>query len=182
MYNFKILEKELKKASEWFSSEIVSLRTGRANPALVEHIKVNSYGSDMPIEHIAAVSVEDARTILIKPWDKSNVQPIESAIRASNLGLQPVVDQENIRIILPELTEERRTSLKKILREKLEDAKVTARQARDEVWSDIQEQERAGTISEDDKFRLKDDMQEIVDKAIKSLDEIADKKESEINS
>lgn len=182
MYDFKELDEELKKASEWFSAEIVSLRTGRANPSLVEHITIDSYGSQSPIEHIAAISVEDARTLLIKPWDKSNIKLIESAIRASNLGLQPVVDRENIRIILPELTEERRISLTKVLKEKLEDAKITVRQARDETWGDIQKKEKGGEMPEDDKFRLKDDMQEKIDGAIKSLDDIASKKEEEINS
>ncbi|MBI5046012.1 MAG: ribosome recycling factor [Candidatus Niyogibacteria bacterium] len=107
-YDFLNFEQEIKKAVEWFTHEIVSLRTGRANPALVEDLEIESYGSKMPLKHIAAINVEDARTLGIKPWDKNNIQPIESAVRSSNLGLQPIVDKDMIRIILPELTAERR--------------------------------------------------------------------------
>lgn len=179
-YDFLNFEQEIKKAVEWFVHEIVSLRTGRANPALVEDIEIESYGSKMPLKHVAAISVEDARTLSIKPWDKSNIQPIESAVRSSNLGIQPIVDKDIIRIILPELTEERRISLKKMLKEKLEQAKVSARRARDDSWNDIQAKEREGAISEDDKFRLKDALQNKIDEAYKKLEEISAKKEVEI--
>lgn len=147
----------------------------------MEDLEIDSYGSKMPLKHLAAISTEDARTLNIKPWDKNNIQAIELAVRSSNLGLQPLVDQDIIRIIIPELTEERRGALKKMLKEKLEQAKVSVRRARDEVWSKIQEKERAGEISEDEKFRLKDKMQEKIDAAFKKLEEIADKKEKEIS-
>ncbi len=179
-YDFLNFEQEIKKAVEWFVHEIVSLRTGRANPALVEDLEIESYGSKMPLKHVAAISVEDARTLSIKPWDKSNIQSIESAVRSSNLGIQPIVDKDIVRIILPELTEERRTTLKKMLKEKLEQAKVSARRARDDSWNDIQAKEREGVISEDDKFRLKDALQNKIDEAYKKLEEIAAKKEIEI--
>ncbi|MEK7646943.1 MAG: ribosome recycling factor [Patescibacteria group bacterium] len=179
-YDFLNFEQEIKKAVEWFTHEIMSLRTGRANPALVEDLEIESYGSKMPLKHMAAISVEDARTLSIKPWDKSNIQPIESAVRSSNLGIQPIVDKDIVRIILPELTAERRTTLKKMLKEKLEQAKVSARRARDDAWNDIQEKEREGGISEDDKFRLKDALQNKIDEAYKKLEEISAKKEIEI--
>jgi len=181
MDNFSKLDIEIQKAIHWFGNEIVSLRTGRANPALVENLEVDSYGSKMPLKHLAAISAEDARALSIKPWDKNNIQAIESAIRSSGLGFQPLVDQDIVRIIVPELTEERRGALKKMLKEKSEQAKVSVRRARDEVWGEIQKKERAAEISEDEKFRLKDKMQEKIDAAFKKLEEIADKKEKEIS-
>lgn len=179
MDNFLKLDIETKKAIDWFSHEIVSLRTGRANPALVEDLEIDSYGFKTPLKHLAAISVEDARTLIIKPWDKNNISAIELAVRSSSLGLQPLVDQDIVRIIIPELTEERRQTLKKMLKEKLEQAKVSVRRTRDEAWSEIQKKERAAEISEDDKFRFKDKMQEKIDEAFKKLEETAGKKESE---
>ncbi|MEK7133259.1 MAG: ribosome recycling factor [Patescibacteria group bacterium] len=179
MINFSKLDIETKKAIDWFNYEIISLRTGRANPALVENLEINSYGSKMPLKNLAAISAEDAHTLSVKPWDKNNIQAIELAVRSSSLGLQPLVDQDVIRIIIPELTEERRLALKKLLNEKLEQAKVSVRRARDETWNEIQKKERAGEIGEDDKFRLKDKMQEKIDETFKKLEETAGKKESE---
>ncbi|MEK7596433.1 MAG: ribosome recycling factor [Patescibacteria group bacterium] len=182
MDNFSKLDIEIKKAIDWFGHEIISLRTGRANPALVEDLEIDSYGFKAPLKHIAAISAEDARTLIIKPWDKNNVPAIESAVRSSGLNLQPLADKDIVRIIIPELTEERRQTLKKLLKEKLEQAKVSVRRARDEAWSEIQKKERAAEISEDDKFRLKDKMQEKIDEAFKKLEETAGKKEKEITA
>ena len=181
-YDFSRIKSKTEETKNWFKTEISSLRTGRANPAVVENILVDSYGSKMPLKHVAAISVDDARTLRVTPWDASILKNIESAVSASNLGIQPIADKQSIRITLPELSEERRNSLLKILREKLEEARITMRKERDEVWKDIQEKERNGEIPEDDKFRFKDELQKIIDRGVEELEEIAGKKEQEIKS
>lgn len=160
--------------------ETSSLRTGRATPALVENIMVDSYGTRVPLKHVASIAAEDARTIRITPWDTGVLKNIEYSISASNLGIQPIADNQSIRISLPELTEERRKSLIKLLNEKLEEARVSLKLKREEEWKDIQEKERAGEISEDDKFRYKEELQKIIDKVSTDLEEIAKNKEKEI--
>lgn len=179
-YNFSSLQVKSNEIKNWFKNETASLRANRATPALVENILIDSYGSKMPLKHVASINVEDAKTLRVTPWDISVLKNIESGISFSNLGIQPIIDKHSVRLILPELSEERRKSLIKILGEKLEEAKISLRLERDEVWKDIQEKERAGEIPEDDKYRLKDKMQEIIDKTGKELEEIAEKKEQEI--
>ena len=129
-----------------FKQEIGALSAGRANPAMVENLLVDSYGAKTPLKHIAAISVEDARTLRIAPWDISVIKNIESAISASNLGVQPIADKQSIRISVPGLTEERRKALVKTVSAKLEEARISMRQERDKVWKDIQEGERNGEI------------------------------------
>jgi len=182
MYDFSRIKNRGEEIKEWLKKEYSALRTGRATPALVENLPVDSYGVRTPLRHLAAISVEDARTIRISPWDTSSLKDIEKAIAVSNLGVQPVADKETIRVVLPELTEERRKSLVKILNEKLEEAKISLRQERDEVWKDIQEKERAGEITKDDKYRFKDDLQDIVDGITKDLETTANRKGEEIKS
>lgn len=179
-YDFSNLKNKVSDIKEHLKKEISVLHSSRANPALVEDILVDSYGSKMPIKHLAAINSEDARTLRVTPWDISVLKNIETAISASNLGCQPVADKQSIRIVLPELSEERRKAILKVLAEKLEEARVVLRQERDEIWKDIQEKEREGKISEDDKFRLKDELQKIIDKTNEELDEIAERKKSEI--
>ncbi|MBU4353146.1 ribosome recycling factor [Candidatus Parcubacteria bacterium] len=181
-YNFSIIKNKAEKIKEWLKNEISSLRASRANPALIENIMVESYGSKMPLKHISAISVEDAKTLRVSPWDASALKNIEAAIGASNLGVQPIVDKQTIRIILPELSEERRKSLLKLLGEKLEESKISLRKDREEVWKDIQEKEKKGEIPEDDKFRFKDELQKIIDKTSEELEEIAERKEKEIQA
>ena len=164
----------------WFKDEIALLRTGRASPVLVENIKVDYYGAKNQLKTIAAISAEDARTLRVRPWDAESLPQIEYAVRNSELGLQAIVDRDAVRIIFPELTEERRTALLKILSEKLEDARISLRREREEVWRDIQDKEREGEMSEDDKYRYKDELQKIVDESGKTLEVMALKKETEI--
>jgi ribosome recycling factor len=180
-YNFKQYEAGMAEATLWFTREISALRAGRATPLLVEDIEVDSYGTKSPLKHIAAIGVEDAKTITVKPWDKGMIPAIEAGIRAAGIGLQPVTDKDIVRVRLPELTEERRNLLKKTLKEKLEEAKIALRRLRDEVWGDVQEKERGGELTEDDKFRLKDEIQKKIDAAGAKLDDLAKKKEEEIS-
>ncbi|OGF85610.1 ribosome recycling factor [Candidatus Giovannonibacteria bacterium RIFCSPLOWO2_02_44_8] len=179
-YDFKKLQEKLDSLTKYFESDISSLRTGRASPALVESIKVDAYGAINPLKNIASVIVEDAKTLLVQPWDKSLVEIISKAIEMSNIGAHPVVAKDSIRISLPSLTEERRKSLAKILKEKTEETRISIRKVRDEVWKDIQEKEKAKILSEDEKFRLKEEMEKKIKKGSDRLDEIAAKKEKEI--
>lgn len=182
MYNLSKFENSAGKIKDRLISDMSAIRTGRASPALVKDIMVEYYGSKMKLEGMASVGVQDARTLTIQPWDKGAIESIEKAIRSSNLGLQPVVDKDMIRIILPELTGERRVALSKLVGEKTEESRIALRRERDEVWKDIQEKERAKSISEDEKFRLKDELQKKVDRFNKDLDELAEKKRTEISS
>jgi len=179
-YDFSKIKKRAEETIEWFKNEISLLRTGRATPALVENIKVDYYGAKNLLKGIASISVEDAKTLRINPWDKDAINQIEQAIRSSELGIQPVTENDTVRVIFPELTEERRKSLLKVLSDKLEEARVSLRREREEVWDDIQEKEKNKEIGEDDKFRFKDDLQKIIDEANKKLEEICAKKELEI--
>ena len=179
-YDFSKIKNDGEKTKERFKQEITALRTGRANPAMVENLLIDSYGAKTPLKHLAAISVEDARTLRIAPWDVSVIKNIESAISGSNLGVQPIADKQSIRISLPGLTEERRKALIKTLSAKLEESKISLRQERDKVWKNIQEKERNGEIPEDFKFRFKDELQKIVDKISADLEEMSKKKEQEI--
>lgn len=179
-YDFSKIKSEGDRIKERFKQEIAALRTGRASPVLVEDLLVDSYGSKTPLKHVASITAEDARTLRITPWDASVVKSIESAIVASNLGIQPIADKQSIRLTMPGLTEERRKTLTKTLSQKLEESRISLRQERDRIWKDIQEKERTGEIPEDFKFRFKDELQKIVDKTSQDLEDSAKKKEQEI--
>jgi ribosome recycling factor len=179
-YDFSKTKNKIEETKAFLKREISTLRTGRATPALVEDILVDSYGSKMPIKHVASISVDDAKTLRISPWDMSVIKNIEAAISASNLGVQPIADKQSIRITLPQLSEERRKALIKIVSEKHEESKISLRQERDETWKDIQEKEKKGEISEDEKFRFKDELQKMIDGANEELDAISSAKKEEI--
>ncbi|MCX6731662.1 MAG: ribosome-recycling factor [Candidatus Parcubacteria bacterium] len=179
-YDFSKIKNKSEEVKNHLKKEVSSLHSSRANPALVEDIMVDSYGTKMPVKHVATISVEDARTLRITPWDISVLKNIEIALSGSNLGGQPIADKQSIRIALPELSEERRKAIIKVLSEKLEEAKISLRQERDEVWKDIQEKERKGEIPEDDKFRFKEELQKMIDKVNEELEEVAERKKQEI--
>jgi ribosome recycling factor len=179
-YDFKPFEKKIKDLQERLAKELSGIRTGRSSPAILDAIQVESYGTRMPINQLATISVEDARTLRITPWDKANAKEIEKAITQGNLGLSVGADEKGIRVFFPELTLERRAGLLKVAKEKVEEARAMLRQARDEVWSDIQKKEKEKAMSEDDKFRGKDDMQKRVDSANKYFDDALQRKEREI--
>jgi ribosome recycling factor len=169
--NFKI---ELKKVEEWLSKEYGQVHTGRATPMVLDSIMVESYGSHMPIKNVAGVTIEDTKTLRVAPWDKNQIKDIESAINASNLGLSVVSDSDGVRVIFPMLTTENRTKLVKILKEKLEDARISVRKERQ---SEI---DKLDDLSEDEKKRGKDDIQKCVDESNQNLEAIFAKKEKEI--
>ncbi|MEK7621822.1 MAG: ribosome recycling factor [Patescibacteria group bacterium] len=182
IYDFNLTKAKLKEIEEWLKTEYHSVRTGRATPFLLDRVEVNSYGAKLPLKQVAAVTIEDARTLRITPWDKAQMKEVESAITAENLGLSISGDQTGIRVTFPELTTESRERLIKVVNAKFEEARVSVRQTRDKIWSTVQEAERAGTVAEDDKFRAKDELQKIVDKSNATLEEIRAKKETVISN
>lgn len=180
-YDFSSLLKGTKDTLEWLTKEFSGIRTGRAAPALLDSVRVEVYGSTMTLPQVASVSIEDARTLRISPWDTSTIKAVEKAIIDANIGVSPAVDERGLRVMFPELTSERRVQLMKLVKEKLEQAKIAIRKARDDAWNEIQKKEKEGDISEDEKFRAKDDMQKIVDKGNADLDDLYKKKETELN-
>lgn len=181
-YDFKPLEAKLAGAKEWLSREYQGLRTGRATPAILDSIQVQAYGSNMPLKQVATIGVEDARSLRVQAFDPSIIKDIEKAITGADLGVGVGSDAAGVRVTFPELTGDRREQLVKLAKGKLEDARTTVRGAREESWKDIQDQEKEGAISEDDKFRLKEEMQKKVDTMNEELEKIFEKKETEMNS
>jgi len=179
-YNFSPFKQSIKEAEEWLRREYTGIRTGRATPAILDVVKVEAYGSEMTITQLANVSIEDARMLRISPWDASQTKAIEKGLQISGLGLSVVVDDKGIRVMFPELTSDRRAALVKIAKQKLEDARVTLRTEREKVIKELDKQKKEGTMSEDEQFRLKAELQKMVDDTSKTLEEIFNKKEKEI--
>jgi ribosome recycling factor len=173
-YNTQNFKNELKKVEEWLSKEYGSVHTGRATPLILDSVMVESYGAFMPIKNVASVSIEDSKTLRIAPWDKNQIKGIESAINGANLGLSVVSDSDGVRAIFPMLTTENRSRLVKVLKEKLEDARISVRKERQS------EMDKLADLSEDEKKRGKDDIQKCVDDVNQNLELIFNKKESEI--
>lgn len=160
--------------------ELTKVRTGRASSALVDNLKVVYYGSDMPLSQVATVSVADARTLTITPWEKGMVGAIEKAIYASDLGLTPNTAGTVIRINLPPLTEERRRELVKHVHGEGENSKVAIRSIRRDALQQVKELQKAKSISEDDERRAEDEIQKLTDKAVKDVDAVVKSKEDEL--
>lgn len=180
LYNFSNFKTELKKVEEFLSKEYSQLSTGRASPMVLDSVSVEVYGSYQPIKNMASVSIEDPKTLRVVPWDKTQIKSIEKAITIADLGLSVATDESGIRVIFPQLTEETRQKLVKVLKDKLEDARITVRQQRGHVWDEIQVQEKEGKITEDEKKRTKDDLQKIIDEVNNNLETIFEKKEKEL--
>ncbi len=179
-YDFTLLKNKLTEIEEWLSREFSAIHTGRAIPALLDGVMVDSYGAKTAINHVAAVTTEDPRTLRVNPWDKSQVKDIEKAINEANLGVSVASDEQGLRVFFPELTTERRQSFVKIAKEKLEDARISLRKEREDVWSDIQKKEKDGELSEDDKFRFKEELQKLIDEANNKLEQMTENKEQEV--
>lgn len=171
---------KMEKAIERFREEIAKLRTGRANPAMVEDLLVEYYGVKTPLKQMASISVPEPRLIVIQPWDRSSLVYIEKSINEAQLGLNPVNDGQVIRIAIPPLNEERRAELVKTLGKYAEEARVAVRREREEAWDEIQDLVKSAKLSEDDKFRGKDMLQEVVDEYNGEIEEVRDKKEKEM--
>lgn len=181
-YDFTHLGQKLADAKEWLSKEYRGLRTGRAAPAILDGVQIQAYGSSMPLKQVGNVSVEDARTLRVTAWDAALVKDIERAIVAADLGLSTSSDGASVRVIFPELTAERRTQLVKAAKAKLEESRAAVRVARDECWKDIQAKEDEGGMGEDEKFRLKDELQKKVDAVNDDLEAAFKAKETEMSA
>lgn len=168
------------KAIIYFEREMAKIHTGRASSSIVEDLKVNCFDQVFPLKQLAMISVPEPRQIVIQPWDKSYFEPIEKAISQSQLGLAPIVDQNVIRIAMPDLTSDYRQNLVKVISKIQEDARQMIRRLRDQAWSEVQKKEREGEIREDDKFKAKDDLQELIDDYGKKIEESGDRKKKEI--
>jgi len=170
------------KSVEALRHDLTKVRTGRASTALVDHLKVNYYGSDMPLAQVASIAVSDARTLTITPWEKPMVQAVEKAILASDLGLTPNTAGTVIRINLPALTEERRRDLSKHVHNEGENAKIAIRNIRRDANQQVKDLLKEKAISEDEERRSEDEIQKLTDKAIKDVDEVVKAKETELMS
>lgn len=168
------------KSIEALRHNLVKLRTGRANTAIVDHLKVNYYGSEMPLSQVASVAITDARSITITPWEKQMVGPVEKAILASDLGLTPTTAGTVIRLNIPALTEERRRDLTKVVHSEGEDAKIAIRNIRRDANQQVKELLKEKQLTEDEASRGETDIQKLTDAAIKDVDEVMKAKEVEL--
>jgi ribosome recycling factor len=176
----KDADARMHKCVQAFQADLKKLRTGRAHPSLVEHLKVDYYGSEVPLQQVANISVEDARTLTISPWEKSMVGPIEKAIHKSELGLSPMTAGQVIRVPLPPLTEERRRDITKVVRQDSENARVSIRNVRRDVLADIKELLKEKEISQDDERKAQDEVQKLTDRHVAEIDQQLAAKEKEI--
>ena len=180
MFDEKSYSLKMDKAIEVFSKELSSLRTGRANASMLDLIKVDVYGQQMPINQVGSITTPEPRMINIQVWDINNVSLVDAAIQKSDLGLNPQIDGQLIRLPVPELNEERRTELKKLIKSIGEKCKISIRNIRREANDDLKKLLKSKEISEDDEKNFEKKVQEITDKHIKSVDEKVALKEKEI--
>ena len=173
-------ERRMTKAVEAAQHDYTSIRTGRANPDLLEKVQVDYYGSTMPVNQVANISVPEPRLIVIAPWDKNAIAPIERAIIKSDLGLTPNSDGNVIRLNIPHLTEERRKEMIKVLHKKAEEHRVAVRNIRRDANEDLKKLEKSNEVSEDDVRRGQEQMQKLTDKYIEQVDKLTHAKESEL--
>ncbi len=178
----KDAEARMQKSVEALKVELTRLRTGRAHPSLLDHVTVSYYGAQTPLSQVANVGVDDARTLVVTPWEKQIVPDVEKAILNSNLGLNPVTAGTVIRIPLPPLTEERRKELAKMVKGEGENTKVAIRNIRRDANSDLKDLNKAKEISEDDERRGQDEIQKLTDKLIESVDAVVAAKEEDLMS
>lgn len=176
----KDAEIRMGKSVESLKSELTKLRTGRAHTSLLDHIMVEYYGSQVPLNQVANISVSDARTLTVQPWEKPMVQKVEKAILESDLGLNPATAGEIIRVPLPPLTEERRKDMIKLVRQEGENAKVAIRNIRRDAISDFKSLLKEKEITEDEEHKAEDDIQKLTDKYIAKVDEALEAKEKDL--
>ncbi|HVK51685.1 MAG TPA: ribosome recycling factor [Pseudoxanthomonas sp.] len=176
----KDAQARMTKSIEALRHTLIKVRTGRASTALVEHLKVNYYGSDMPLSQVATVAVSDARSLTITPWEKQMVSAVEKAILGSDLGLTPNTAGTVIRLNLPALTEERRRELSKVVHSEGEDTKVAIRNIRRDANQQVKDLLKDKQITEDEERRTEDEIQKLTDKSIKDVDDVVKAKEQEL--
>lgn len=182
MYQQLIADKksDFEKAIDHFHTELGTVRTGRASPVLVENILVDSYGTKTPLKNLASITVPEARSLAIQPWDKSIMQSVEKAIAAANIGIQPINDGQYIRLNMPMLTEERRKELVKLIKQMAESARVRVRNIREEVWKEVGKLVKDKEITEDNKFAAEKELKKIIDEYNDKIKVLLEKKEAEV--
>lgn len=173
-------KKDIDGIFEFAKNEAAGIRTGRANSSLVEDIQVDYMGSRLRIKELASINIPEPRVILIQPWDKGAIPAIEKGIKDSTLGLNPVVDSNGLRLNLPALTEERRKEFIKLLKQKMEEARIKLRQTREDILKKVQNEVKEKKAAEDDLFRAKEELQKIIDDFNKKIDDLFKKKEQEL--
>lgn len=180
MSDYAVFESKMKKSISVFEADLASIRAGRANPAILDRVTVEYYGVDSPLTQIGTVSVPDARTILIQPWDASILGEVEKAILKSDIGITPNNDGKSIRLNFPPLTEERRKEIVKSVKKHAEECKIAIRSIRRDAIEEFKARKKASEITEDDLKNAEDDIQKMTDKHIKLIDDITAKKEKEV--
>ena len=180
MSELQVFEGKMKKAQEFLVSQFESVRAGRANAAVLKGISVDYYGTPTPVNQVGSISNPDPRTLVITPWDSSVLKGIEKAIQSSDVGINPQNDGRVIRLVFPQLTEERRKELAKQVRKYGEEAKVAVRNIRRDAMDSFKKQQKAAEITEDDQKLLEKDLQKLTDGAIKEIDRLTDAKEKEL--
>lgn len=173
-------KQNFEKVMEHFHHELSSVRTGRANPALLATVQVDSYGAKVPLQQVANITVSDAKTLTISPWDKGQIQEIEKGIMSANLGFTPSNDGNVVRINLPPMTEERRKEMVKLVGQIAEQAKIGIRQVREDILKAVKREESEGNATKDDVISAQKDVQDVIDNYNKQIKEIAEDKEKEL--
>ena len=181
-YDFSKLKAGITHVEGWYQNELSGLRTGRASPALLDSIQVEVYGSMMKLPQVASITVEDARSLYVSPWDKGQLKAIEKAITVADLGVGVGSDAVGIRVTFPELTTERRTQLIKLVRAKLEDARVSLKGERTKAMEEVEKKTKDDELSEDAGHAAKDEAQKLIDAGNAKLEALADKKEAELSA
>ena len=176
----KVFEDKMEKSYDALLNEFSSIRAGRANPHVLDKLKVDYYGAPTPLQQVANISVPEPRMIQIQPWEKKLIREIEKAIMTSDLGINPTNDGTSIRLIFPELTEERRKELTKQVKKYGEDAKVAIRNVRRDAVDFVKKAQKKGELTEDDQKKAEKDIQDLTDKYIKKVDEMCGKKDKEL--
>ncbi len=179
-YDKADIERRMAGAVEALKSDLAGLRTGRANTSLLDPIQVEVYGAMMPLNQVATVSAPEPRMLSVQVWDRSNITPVEKAIRSAGLGINPITDGQNIRLPIPDMTEERRKELAKLASSYAEKARIAIRNVRRDGMETLKEDEKKKEISEDERKRLEDEVQKLTDQNVKHADEAAAAKEKEI--
>lgn len=182
MADYSHIEEKMNKTINVLEENLAEIRAGRANPAILNKIKVEYYGTPTPINQVAGISVPEARVILIQPWDASVLKEIEKEILKSDIGINPNNDGKVIRLVFPELTEERRKEIVKDVKKLTEEAKISIRSIRREGMDEFKAKQKAGEITEDELRGAEDSIQKITDKKVEKIDQISDAKEKEILS
>lgn len=172
--------KRLEEVNDWLQKEYAGIRTGQANPGLLDSVRVESYGTLVPLQQVGSLSIEDARTLRLSMWDTSQVKAAEKSLQEADLGVSVVADSAGLRVIFPELTSERRVQLLKLAKSKLEDARVSVKAARDEAMKELERQFKASEVSEDEKFTVKEKIQKSVDDMNAKLESQYLRKEKEL--